>query len=264
MSTTRKQWLFLALLLGAVAGCAGGDPLTNDLLAERIAPGTPRKSVCAVSGIGDTFALQKIGLTVFGNALEHAPIDAWGIDEFVSGKIGAHLSQRFDVKRLAYAKGAFTTLEKPRSSFSEEKDARKEVVRGIVGSQKCDLVVVVTKTGSAVGGTNQAFFGLGLLDMGRGITDNVILFAATETRVYDGQTFTVLGRKRAIDWQKGLLGGISSPYRQLDKTWWAASAGQIASNARLKQATMELLGESITVMVAELFPEQQGVASARR
>jgi hypothetical protein len=248
----------------ALAGCASGDPLTNELLTQRIAPGTPRQSVCAISGIGDTFTLQKIGLMVFGNSLDKAPIDAWGIDEFVTGRIGAHLGQRFDVKRIAYPKGAFASLEKPKPAFSESKDDRKEIVRGIVGNQKCDLVVVVTKSATGVGNTNKAIFGLGLLDMGRGIVDNFVLFAVAQTRVYDGKTFAVLGSKWAINLARSFVYAISAPHRQVDRSWWPASPAHVASDARLKQATMELLGESIAETVAELFPEQQGVASARR
>jgi len=249
----------------ALAGCASGDPLTNELLTQRIAKGAPRQSVCAISGIGDFFSVQKVGITVFGNALDKAPIDAWGIDEFVVGKIGAQLGQRFDVKRVAYPKGAFASLERPKSPFAESKDDRKDIVRSIVGSQKCDLVVVVTKSGSMVGDTNQVVAGLGIVDASSLIfTDNVWVFALSEMRVYDGQTFAVLGHKRSYTWQPTLGVVIRGPNRKVGKSGWPASPAHAASDTRLKQATMELLGESIAEMVAELFPEQQGVASARR
>jgi hypothetical protein len=250
----------------ALAGCASGDPLTNELLTQRIAKGAPRQSVCAISGIGDTFSLQSVGITVFGNSLDKAPIDAWGIDEFVSSKIGMQLSQRFDVKRVAHPKGAFAPLDKPKSPFAEPKDDRKEIVRGIVGSQKCDLILVVTKSGSMVGDTNQAVLGLGVVQAGTVLfTDNVWLFALSEMRVYDGKSFAVLGHKRSYSWQPSLGGEIiRGPSRQVGKAGWPASAAHVASDARLKQATMELLSQSLAEMVAELFPEQQGVASARR
>jgi len=268
MRAERNRWsLVLALLSGAVAGCAGGgDPLTNDLLAQRIATGTPRKSVCAISGVGDTFSLQKVGITVFGNALDKVPIDSWGIDDFVVKKVGAQLGQRFDVKRVTYPKGAFAPLERPKSPFSEPKDDRKEIVRGIVGNQKCDLAIVVTKSGSQVGGTNQAVFGLGIVGAGEAIfSDNVWLFALSEIRVYDGRTFAVLGHKRSYTWQPSLGGTfIRGPSRQVGKAGWPASPAHVASDTKLKQATMELLGESVVAMLAELFPEQHRVARRQR
>lgn len=165
-------------MAAVLTGCATGDPLTNDLLTQRIGPGTPRKSVCVISGIGDTFSIQKVGVTVFSNALDKAPIDAWGVDDFVAGKIGAQLSHRFDVKRIAVSKGALAALEKPKAPFSgDARDDLKEVVRSTVGSQKCDLAVVVTKAARMVGSSNQAVFGLGILDVSSVIFTNISLFA---------------------------------------------------------------------------------------
>ena len=160
-----------------------------------------------ISGIGDTFSVQKVGVTVFGNALDMAPIDGWGIDDFVTGKIAAQLGQRFEVKRVAAPKGAFAALEKPKAPFSgDTRDDLKEVVRGTVGSQRCDLAVVVTKTGRMVGSSNQAVFGLGILDVSSVVFTNISLFAIAEMRVYDGQTFAVLARQRDFKWQQESAG----------------------------------------------------------
>src|SRR5262245_2849348 len=103
----------------ALAGCAG-DPLNNDLLTASIAQGSQRKSICIISAIGDTYSLQKIGLTVFGNALDKVPIEAWGIDAFVASKIGAQLSHRFDARKIDYPKGAFAFLDAPKSVFASD------------------------------------------------------------------------------------------------------------------------------------------------
>jgi hypothetical protein len=259
----RRRLLALALAW-PLAGCSTGDPLTNDLLTQSIATGGQRKSVCAISGIGDTFSIQKVGVTVFGNALDMAPIDAWGIDDFVTGRIAAQLNQRFEVKRVAYPKGAFAPLDKPKSPFAEPKDDRKDIVRGIAGGKNCGFVVAVTKSASQIGSSNQHVVGLGVVEAGGLLyPDNVWLFALSEIRVYDGQTFAVLGHKRSYTWQPSLGGEvIRGPSRKVGKAGWPASPAQVASDARLKQATMELLDQSMGNMIAELFPEAQ--ASARR
>src|SRR4026208_1531617 len=75
----------------AVAGCTI-DPLNNDNLTASIATGTARKSVCVIAAIGDTFSLQKVGVTAFGNALDKVPVDAWGIDKFMGDKISSQLA----------------------------------------------------------------------------------------------------------------------------------------------------------------------------
>jgi hypothetical protein len=201
-----------------------------------------------------------------GNALDKTPIDAWGIDEFVTGKIGAHLGQRFEVKKIAAPKRAFASLEKPKSPFADNSkdDDRKEIIRGILGAQKCDLAIVVTKSGSMVGDTNQAVLGLGVVDASSLIfVDNVWLFALSEIRVYDGKSFAVLGHKRSYTWQPSLGGVvIRGPSRQVGKTGWPGSPANAERDAKLKQATMELLEQSMATMIADLFPEAQ--ASAKR
>ena len=72
------RWQLTAFAIAVVlAGCATPDPYTNDLLTASIAPGTGRKSIGVISAIGDAFSVQKLGLTVFQNALDEIPIDAW-------------------------------------------------------------------------------------------------------------------------------------------------------------------------------------------
>jgi hypothetical protein len=254
--TPMRRIVAVCIWAGAVAGCTI-DPLNNDLLTASVAPGTARKSVCVISAIGDTYSLQKVGVTVFGNALDKVPIDAWGIDKAVGDKISSRLAHRFDARRLDYPRGAFAHIERVRSAFSgDNKDFREEIrdaARGIVASHNCDLCIVVSKSGSMYGNTNQALYGLGILDNSNLVfTDTFYLFALWEMRVFDGKTFAVLGHKRAQGPDMPLMFLIRGPYRKVDKSWWPAPA-QIAQNARLRGATLELLEQSIDAVVAELF-----------
>src|SRR5262245_9730653 len=85
-ATPMRRIIAACALAGAVTGCTI-DPLNNDLLTASIAQGTTRKSVCVIAAIGDTFSLQKVGVTAFGNALDKVSVEAWGIDKFVGDKI---------------------------------------------------------------------------------------------------------------------------------------------------------------------------------
>src|SRR5580700_1348258 len=69
------------------------------------------KCIGVVSAIGDTFSVQKIGITVFGNELNTVPIDSWQIDNIVIAKISAFLNKAWTVKRISYPKGAFSSLD---------------------------------------------------------------------------------------------------------------------------------------------------------
>jgi hypothetical protein len=171
MRLIRAQFILVTLAVAAaiaLAACSTIDPPNNDLLTSSIAPSTVRKSICVIAAIGDTFSVQKIGVTVFGNALDKHPIGAWGIDSAVVSKISTRLSPRFDVRRIDYPVGTFLPVEQVKSVLSSDyKDHRAEIrdiARNITASQRCDLCIVVTKSSSMYSNTNQAMSGLGILD----------------------------------------------------------------------------------------------------
>lgn len=243
----------------ALAGCSSVG--SNELLTQSIAKGGPRKSVCVISAVGDTFSLQRVGITVFGNAVDKASIDAWGVDAAVASRIKSRLGDRLDVRPITYPKGTFASLDERKSIFSSDyKDPRlaaKEIVGGLVASQKCDLVAVVMKSESPFAGTNQTAHGLGILEHGSPIVDLTTLFALWHMTVYDGRTLTVLASKGAPRPEQQvppflMAPPFHGPYRRVDKSW-LTTPGQVAQNTRLRDAIMELLSESLDVVVAELF-----------
>jgi hypothetical protein len=254
--------LLMAFAVAAVvAGCASPDPLTNEMLTASIAPGAGRKSIGVISAIGDKFSVQKVGFTVFQNSLDEVPIDSWGIDERVVTTMSAQLSKRYDVKRLSYAKAAFAEVQKPKPVFAgSQQDYRyqiAELLRGIASSQKCDLYVVVTKSGSPVGNTNQSVGGIGLLHTGvGGFLSSVRLHALLEVRVYDGRTFAVLGRMRAPSGQSIFTQFLHGPNREVDKSWWPAQAEAVARDTKIRDATLALVEQSVTTTVGDLLLTQ--------
>jgi hypothetical protein len=245
-------------IAGAVAGCSTPDPFTNDLLTASIAPGTGRKSIGVISAIGDKFSVQKVGLTVFQNSLDEIAIDSWGIDERVVASMSAQLGKRFDVKRISYSKAAFAEVQKPKPLFADNQDDYRykiaEILRGLASTQKCDLYVVVTKSGSQVGNTNQSVGGIGILYGGNGaIFTSVHLHALFDVRVYDGRTFAVLGHQRGSSGQSAFLSVIRGPNREVDKSWWPEPAQSVARDAKIKDATLALLEQSMAATAAELL-----------
>src|SRR5205085_8052006 len=135
MRLIRAQFLLVTLAVAAaiaLAACSTIDPPNNDLLTSSIAPSTVRKTICVVAAIGDTFSVQKIGVTAFGNALDKHSIDAWGIDSAVASKISTRLSPRFDVRRIDYPVGTFLPVEQVKSVLSSDyKDHRRSEERRV-------------------------------------------------------------------------------------------------------------------------------------
>lgn len=246
----------LLLLLG---GCAGGLGLPPSPEASKAIAGA--KTVGVVSAIGHKFALQKIGVTAFGNELNEVPIDSWGIDDAVANRVSALLGTRLAVKRISYPKGAFAAYESP-SAFTDSSAALQDIVRTISGSQKHDLYIVVTRAGVPFGSTNQAVAGLGMVEAAGAINpDNVHLYAVTTVHVYDGRTFARLHWQRT-EFQIGasLTGRvINGPYRTLDRTWWPATP-QAVHNDKLKSATRALVEQSL----ATTIPEVMGTKTSER
>ena len=249
--------IVIALLL-LVGGCADSLGLPSPEASKTI---SGARSVGVISAVGHKFAVQKIGITVFGNELNEATIDVWGIDDAVASKVGSILSPRFAVKKVTYPKGAFDSYERP-SPFTDSDAVLQGIVRNAAGSQKFDLYIVVTRTGAPFGSSNQILSGLGIVEAGGLINaGNVHLYALTTVHVYDGRTFERLHWRRP-DFQIGasLVGKvINGPYRTLDRSWWPTNP-QVAQNEKLKGATRALVEQSL----ATTIPEVMGAETAAR
>jgi hypothetical protein len=245
--------VFVTLLL-LVVGCTGGPLSTLSSEASKTIAGA--RTVGVISAVGHTFALQKIGITVFGNELKEVPIGSWGIDDAVASRVGAVLSPRYKVKRIAVPQGMFAAYEKP-AAFSSSDAELQGIVRRLAASQGCDLVIVVTRSGISWGSSNQVVVGLGLLEAGGLINaGNVTLFAVTAVSLYDGRTFERLTWQRP-QFQIGgsMMGGINGPHRTLERSWWPATP-QAVHNDKLKSATRALVEQS----VAATIPRVMGTA----
>jgi hypothetical protein len=172
--------------------------------------------------------------------------------------VSAQLGKKFEVKRISYSKATFAQIQKSKPLFASSKEDYRnqisEILRGMAASQKCDLYVVVTKGGSAVGNTNQVVTGLGILYGGAGAIFSAFhIYALFEVRVYDGRTLEVLGRQRGLPAQSAFFPVIRGPNREVDKSWWPEQPQSVARDTRIKDATLALVDQSMSTTVAELL-----------
>ena len=226
----------LLALLMLVGGCADSLGLPSPEVSKTIADA---KSIGVISAVGHKFAVQKIGITVFGNELNEVATSSWGIDDAVASKVSALLSGRYAVRRISPPAGL-------------DADNAEDMVRKIAASQKHDLYVVVARSTAPFGSSNQVVTGLGMIEAGGVINpDNITLFAVTTVLVYDGRTFERLG------WQRTGVEGISigktinAPTRSLDHTWWPATP-QAVHNDKLKAATRALAVEGLSTTIPQI------------
>ena len=246
----------VALLLLALGGCAGMAGVAAPETAKAV---EKARTVGVISAVGSTFALQKVGITVFGNELNEVPIGSWGLDDAVASRVSAVLAKRFTVRRIAVPQGAFAAYEKP-AAFSNSEQTLRDTVRKLAGSANCDLYIVVTRAGIPFSGTNQVVAGVGMVEGGGAINpDNVTLFAVTSVLLYDGRTFERLVWQRPGTTIGGSMGkAVNAPSRTLDRTWWPATP-QAVNSEKYKAAVRSLLTESVGATV----PEMMGLAGKK-
>jgi hypothetical protein len=214
------------------------------------------KCIGVVSAIGDSFSLQKIGITAFGNERNKVPIDSWQIDNLVVSKISAFLGKSWSVRPISYPKGTFATLEQDHGLFYNYDTELTGIVRRLTSSTKCNHHVVVLKTSSRYGTTNQSIYGLGILEVGAPLHpwDHIdYLHALYVIRIYDGHTFSKLGERRASfdEWH---FSDIQGPYRQVDNASWPRPGA--APSAAVREGVRSLVAKSLDVTMPQVLRVQ--------
>jgi hypothetical protein len=231
----------LGILL-LVAGCAGtivGVP--TDLQTV--------KSVGIVSAFADRFELRKVGITVFGNEESEFPVDAWGIDDVMAGKVRTLLGRRFDVRPVTYRRAAFA---KPTSG------GIGAMVREGITPAPVDVYVVITRATSKLGATNQFVSGLGMLETSGGLlySNRHFVYALYAVSIIDTHelsskavTVGLMPGEALVDPLRSTV--MRGPHRQVDQSWWP-TAPTAAANQRLKGAVLELIDQSLPNTLQQL------------
>jgi len=250
------RWAAIALLFGAViAGAAVAQQPARPKVPAGTQPARPsavdsRKCVGVISTIGDKFALQKIGFTVFGNELKLVPIQSWQIDNLVVSKISTFLSKNWAVQRINYPNGAFSFLDEQHGLFFDYEGEFRRIVRGLTSSMKCAHYVAVVGTSTAYGTTNQRIGGLGIVEAGTPLWQWDYIHALYQIRLYDGQSFAVEGQERGRTAEE-YIPTISGPAREVDKSWWPQS--NAAQSTKLRDGIRSLVERSLDVTMPRIL-----------
>lgn len=137
-----------------------------------------------VAGIDDKFAVQKIGITVFGNELAEAPVD-WGYNDIVVERVRANAPAATAVRRIAYPKGAFDRYyNPPESLFGNSRGDFVAIVQQIIGSAHCDRYIVITGFQGMSADSHQPIKGVGVVTQG----GSTRIFANLMIQIFDGKT----------------------------------------------------------------------------
>lgn len=197
------------------------------------------RRIGVISAIGDLFAVQKVGVTAFGNDVKEFSIEPWKIDAFVIAKIRAALAGRFEVRPVSYRNADFQVTEG--NVFNSTNSKIATAVRQ-ASPQGLDAYVVVTKGLAVYPQTNQMMKGLGIIERSGLGASTTKVFALFRITVIDGRDLTGLGTATGL--RPSDMESVRNTSREVDQTWWPAVL-DAGANAKLKSAIAELLAQSL-------------------
>jgi hypothetical protein len=251
---------FLSLFVAAAAAQAPASPappapakaVAKKKSASKTKPAGPTVaaesgpcSLGVISAIGDRFSVQKIGLTIFANEQDFAPIDSWGLDDLVMARARAATGNDPTVHRINYPKGTFEPYFNPKSNFLRAENERlPAIVQGITANAHCERYLVVVRGKAQAPGTKVEIDGIGAYNQGVGsVLRHSHLFAAFSITVLDGQTYERSNPALAglgARMERG-LGLIEDPLNRLDNELFPEPPSAATGSTALRDRTRQLV-----------------------
>ncbi|MBU6462513.1 MAG: hypothetical protein KGK01_06890 [Bradyrhizobium sp.] len=201
-----------------------------------------------IPAVGDSFVVQKIGLTVFGN--EYAEVATnWGLDDLIFARVRAAAGQALPVRRIAYPPGAFEHYYHPASRLlPDPREGLPAIVSGIAANAGCERYLVITRFSGQLPGTNQRLDGIGAFKQGLGsILGHSHLFANIALTSLDGQTFATQphnGADIVARFQESLR-LTEDPMKILDNEYFPEPPSIAAASAVLRDRTRALVSATV-------------------
>lgn len=198
-----------------------------------------------ISAIGDRFAVQKFGLTVFETEESEVSVEGWGLDDLVVARVRAATGADPAVRRIAYPRGAFEPFYHPTSRFlPDPREGLPAIVRGITPTANCERYLVVTRFKGQVPGTNLMLDGIGAYSRGLGsLVRHSHLFANVSVILLSGENYETVSRPFAGLGTR-LAEGLrltEDPLTKLDNSLFPEPATAVPGNATLRERTRALI-----------------------
>ncbi len=187
---------------------------------------------------------------VFGNAYTAVPVDSWALDDLIVARVRA-AAPGLSIRKIPYNKDDLARADERRSLFQTASDSFKTFIQSAAPAAACERYVVVNRERTQFSNTNQSVEGVGIVQWGSPIKDRTFLFAMTNIRVFDGQTFALLKHGSAST-DEGLtvsrvllLNPIRGPNRELENSAFPSAPGEAATNKAFRDGVRSLLTESL-------------------
>jgi hypothetical protein len=174
-------------------------------------------------------------------------VSDWGFDDLVAARVRA-AAPHFAVRRIIFAREELARHKSPFSSFNVE---LKNFVRDVSAGANCERYVVVHLEGSKVFDSPESVFGLGIVNVPSPFQRRNFLFAITNIRIYDGQSFEVIRQDLASTGEESLVSNVlrftpfRGPKRELDDASFPVAPLQATSSRVLREGVRALLAASL-------------------
>jgi hypothetical protein len=213
-----------------------------------------------ISVIGDRFAVEKFGLTVFENEQDDVPIEDWGLDDLAFARVRAATGADPRVRKIAYPKGAFEPFYHPKSRFlPDTREGLPAIVRSVTPNANCERYLVMTTFKGELPGTRLMLDGIGAYNQGLGsLIRHSHLFANIAVNVLDGRTYEKLNRP-FVGVGARLSEGLritEDPLTRLDNSLFPEPAAAASSSATLRERTRVLVAARLDQTLPDYLKEE--------
>ncbi|UPK08473.1 hypothetical protein IVB05_42360 [Bradyrhizobium sp. 170] len=220
-------------------------PKAKTAAKQPVAAATGPCRLGVISALGDHFAVQKFGLTIFETEESAVTIEGWGLDDLVVARIRAATGSDPAVRRISYPKAAFEPFYHPTSRFlPDPREGLPAIVRSITSAANCERYLVVTRFKGQVPGTKLTLDGIGAYSHGLGsLVRHSHLFANVGLTLLDGSNYETISRPFAGLGTR-LAEGLrltEDPLTKLDNSLFPEPATTVPGNAMLRERTRALV-----------------------
>lgn len=213
-----------------------------------------------ISAIGDQFAVQHFGLTVFENKEDTVPIADWRLDDVALARVRAATGSDSAVHGITYPAGAFEPFYNPKSRFlPDPSEGLPAIVKSITANANCERYLVVTRFKGELPGTHMVLNGIGTYDQGIGsVLRHSHLFANIGIALIDGRTYETINRPFA-NFGTHFADGLrltEDPLTKLDTSLFPDPPQAASSSATLRERTRALVAARIDKELPDYLKEQ--------
>jgi hypothetical protein len=211
-----------------------------------------QKHLSGICGCG------KVKLEAVGRPILKAD---WDLDDLVYSRVRA-AAPGVNVRMINYDKEELRRSAQNRSIFRSFSADIRDFARQVASGTSCHRYLIVHRASSLIFHHQEDAVGVGVVHVrGPLAREGAYLYALTEMRLYDGQSFELIKQATASLGDEPTAAALDAkpfrgPLRQIDVAAFPASPGQAGTNQTFRAIIRSLLAGSLDHTLPELLRSQ--------